>query len=216
MNYDPNAEFDHAVLDKIEFSPIGAIASTPAYQDALRRLYAAQQVYPSADHKGGHVTARSLTKLPFFHASNLEAFIAGEIDDTALEPNASIYDRYVQSLPLDLHARAERYRLMVIGKAIHHRAKVGVAVVHDPLHTLFLVPGAGPHPGLPGNYLHGAVFHMGDETSGSWVVHVHDSDDGASLFSTPQLPDALAKLQEVLASAPFHLGELAALGFHLT
>jgi hypothetical protein len=216
MNSDPNAEFDHAVLDKIELSPIGAIASTPAYQDALRRLYAAQQVYPSADHKGGHVTARSLTKLPFFHANNLEAFIAGEIDDTALEPNASIYDRYVQSLPLDLRARAERDRLMVIGKAIQHRTKHGVAVVHDPLHTLFLVPGAGPHPGLPGNYLHGAVFHVGDETNGSWVVNVHDSEDGASLFSTPQLPDALAKLQEVLASAPFHLGELAALGFHLT
>jgi hypothetical protein len=57
---------------------------------------------------------------------------------------------------------------------------------------------------------------MGDEITGSWVVHVHDSDDGASLFSTPRLPDALAKLQEVLASAPFHLGELTGLGFHLT
>ena len=55
---DPNAEFDHAVLDKIDASPIGAVPTTPAYQDALRRLYAARQVYASADHKGGHVTAR--------------------------------------------------------------------------------------------------------------------------------------------------------------
>src|SRR5688572_14140855 len=134
MSQDPNAEFDHAVLDKIDHSPIGAVPTTPAYQDALRRLYAAQQVYASADHKGGHVTARSLTKLPFFHASNLDAFIAGEISDDQLETNASIYDRYVQSLPLDLRARAEKLRLMVTGKAIHHRAKHGQAVVHDPMH----------------------------------------------------------------------------------
>ena len=216
MSTDPNAEFDHAVLDKIDASPIGAVPTTPAYQDALRRLYAAQQVYASADHKNGHVTARSLATLPFFHAHNLDEFIAGTIDDTALETNASIYDRYVHSLPLDHRARAEKLRLMVIGKAIHHRAKHGVAAVHDPLHTLFLVPGAGPHPGLPGNYLHGAVFHVGDEVTGSWVVNVHDSDDGASLFSTPKLPEALAKLEEVISSAPFHLNELEALGFKLT
>ena len=213
---DPNAEFDHAVLDKIDASPLGAVPTTPAYQDALRRLYAAQQVYASADHKGGHVTTRSLTQLPLFHARNLEAFVAGTIDDTALETNASIYDRYVHSLPLDRRGRAEKQRLMVIGKAVHHRAKHGVAAVHDPLHTLFLVPGAGPHPGLPGNYLHGAVFHVGDEATGAWVVHVHDSDDGASLFQTAKLPEALAKLAEVLACAPFHLNELEALGFKLT
>ncbi|MES1194830.1 MAG: hypothetical protein ABUL65_02975 [Opitutus sp.] len=213
---DPNAEFDHATLDKIEASPIGALPNTPAYQDSLRRLYAAQQVYPSADHKGGHVTARSLIQLPFFHANNLEAFIAGEINDDTLEPNASIYERSVQSLSIDQRAKAESYRLTVIGKAIHHRAKHGVVAIHDPLHTLLLVPGAGPHPGLPGNYLHGAVFHVGDEATGNWVIHVHDREDGASLFSTPKLPDVLAKLQEVLASAPFHLNELNALGFHLT
>ncbi len=216
MTQDPNAEFDHAVLDKIESSPIGAVPTTPAYQDALRRLYAAHQVYADADHKGGHVTARSLTKLPFFQANNLEAYIAGEITDEALEANASIFDRYVQSLPLDQRARAEKQRHLVIGKAVHHRTKHGVAAVHDPMHTLFLVPGAGPHPGLPGNYLHGSVFHVGDEATGSWMVHVHDSDDGASVFSTPKLPEALAKLQEVLASAPFHLNELEGLGFHLT
>lgn len=210
---DPNADFDHAVLDKIDASPIGAVPTTPAYQDALRRLYAAQQVYASADHKGGHVTTRSLAQLPCFHAHNLEAFIAGAIDDTALETNASIYDRYVQSLPLDQRARAEKQRMPVIGKAVHHRAKHGQAIPHDPLHTLFLVPGAGPHPGLPGNYLHGSVFHAGDEATGSWVIHVHDSEDGATLHHTPKLPGALEKLQEVLASAPFHLNELATLGF---
>ena len=211
---DPHAEFDHATLDKIEASPIGALPVTPAYQDSLRRLYAAQQVYPNADHKGGHTTARSLTSLPVFHASNLEAFIAGEIDDTLLESNASIYERYVQSLGIDQRAKAEAQRLVVIGKAIHHRTKQGHAVVHDPLHTLFLVPGGGPHPGLPGNYLHGAVFHIGDEVTGHWVVNVHDREDGVSLFTTPKLPEALAKLQEVLASAPFHLNELDGLGFH--
>ena len=212
---DPHAEFDHAVLDKIDHSSIGAVPTTPAYQVALRRLYVAQQVYASADHKAGHVTARSLARLPLFHAHNLADFIAGKITDGELETNASIYDRYVQSLPLDQRGRAEKLRVMVIGKAVHHRAKHGVAAVHDPLHTLFLVPGAGPHPGLPGNYLHGAVFHVGDEATGAWVVHVHDSDDGASVCQVPKLAEALAKLQEVLASAPFHLNELEALGFQL-
>jgi hypothetical protein len=213
---DPHAEFDHAVLDKIELSPVGALPTTPAYQDALKRLYAAQQVYPSADHKGGHVTARSLAALPFFHADNLEAFIAGEISDEAIESNKSIYDRYVASLPASVRSRAEAYRQTVIGKAIHHRTKAGHAVVHDPLHTLFLVPGSGPHPGLPGNYLHGSVFHVGDEATGSWVIHVHDREDGACIFAAPKLPETLSKLQEVLASAPFHLNELEALGFKLT
>jgi hypothetical protein len=211
---DPYAEFDHAVLDKIEASPIGALPVTPSYQDALKRLYAAQQVYASADHKGGHVTARSLAALPSFHAENLGPFMAGAITDDQLETNASIYDRYVASLPPAHRARAEALRVMVTGKPILHRTKHGHTAVHDPLHTLFLVPGAGPHPGLPGNYLHGAVFHIGDEATGSWVVHVHDSDDGASRYSNPKLPETLSKLEEVLASAPFHLNELNGLGFH--
>ncbi len=217
MSHDPNAEFDHAVLDKIEASPIGALPVTPAYQDALRRLYAAQQVYPNADHKDCHVTARALTRLPFFHAENLDAFIAGQIPEETLEANARIFDRYVQALPEALRAKAEGYRITVIGKPLHHRAKHGAPAVHDPLHMLFLVPGAGPNPGLPGNYLHGSVFHVGpDEATGAWEIHLHDRDDGAAVFRTPARADALAKLQEVLASAPFHLNELPALGFNLT
>jgi hypothetical protein len=215
MSHDPNAEFDAAVLDKIELSPVGALPATPAYQDALRRLYAAQQVYAHADHKDGHVTARSLGRLPSFHAGNLDAFIAGQIPEEALEPNATIYARYVQSLPAALRSKAESLRLMVIGKPTLHRAHHGV-VVHDPLHMLFLAPGAGPNPGLPGNYLHGALFHVGpDAASGTWEIHLHDSDDGVAVFGTPARADALAKLQEVLASAPFHLNELPALGFTL-
>ncbi len=213
---DPNAEFDHALLDKIEASPVGTVASTPSYQDALKRLYAAHQVYPSADHKGGHVTARSLNGLPSFHAENLGAFTAGALTEEQLETNASIYSRYVASLPAGLRARAEAHRLMVIGKPVLHRARHGHTDVHDPLHMLFLVPGAGPHPGLPGNYLHGAVFHVGDEATGSWVIVIHDAEDGACRFGAPELTEVLAKLDEVLASAPFHLTELAALGFQMT
>lgn len=213
---DPNAEFDHAVLDKIEASSTGAVPSTPAYQDALRRLYAARQVYGSADHVGGHVTARSLAALPVFHANNLSDFLAGKITDEALESNKSIYDRYVASLPAALRTRAESYRVTVIGKPILHRAKHGVGAVHDPLHMTFLVPGAGPHPGLPGNYLFGALFHSGDEATGAWIIQVHDREDGASVFKTPKLPDALAKVEEVLASAPFEMHELDGLGFRLT
>lgn len=210
----PNTQFDNTVLDMIEHSPIGAVPHTPAYVDALARLYASHQAYANADYKGGHVSARSLAALPSFHASNLNAFLAGEIDADALESYNSIFDRYVQSLPATHRARAESHRLTVAGKPAHHRAKHGGAVVHDPLHTLFLVPGAGPHPGLPGNYLHGSVFHLGaPDTAGAWAVHVHDCDDGAVVFEAPTLTEALEKMHELLASAPFHLNELDAFGF---
>ena len=95
MSQDPNYDFDHSVLDKIELSPIGAVAITPSYQDALRRLYEARQVYADADHKDGHVTARYLSTLPIFFADNLDQFIAGAISEEELETNASIYDRYI-------------------------------------------------------------------------------------------------------------------------
>src|SRR6478735_274692 len=162
MAHDPHEQFDHAVLDIIEHSPTGAVPHTPAYQDALKRLYASHQVYADADHKDGHVTARSLARQPLFHAANLEALAEGRISPEELETNASIYDRYVQSLPSPLRAKAESYRVMVIG---------------NPVHTLFLVPGAGPHPGLPRNYLHGSLFQVSADAA-QWTVQVHDNLDG--------------------------------------
>jgi hypothetical protein len=218
MPPDPNAHFDQTVLDQIEHSPIGAVPNTPAYQDALTRLRAAHQVYASADHKGGCVTVRSLAQLPVFHAQNLDALVAGQVDVGALETNASIFDRYVQSLPVAARARAESLRAQVAGKPAHHRAKhVGdqKVVAHDPIHTLFLVPGTGPHPGLPGNYLYGSALQLGADADSAWAVHIHDGDDGAALCDLPTMGAALAKLQEVLMSAPFDLKELAALGFRL-
>ena len=216
MPQDPNAHLDHTVLDLIDHSPVGAVPATPTYLDTLRRLIAAHQVYASADHKGGYVTARSLATRPLFHASNLEALLAGDIDATALEANASIFSRYVQSLPEALRARAEALRLTVAGKPAHHRAKhVGEQkiVAHDPIHTLFLVPGTGPHPGIPGNYLHGSVLQLHADDNSAWSVHLHDSDDGVAFCDVPNVSEAFAKLQEVLASAPFNMNELAALGF---
>jgi hypothetical protein len=194
----------------IEHSPIGAVPRTLTHQDALKRLVSTQQVYVSADHKDGFVTARSLAKEPSFYAENLDALIAGQITTDALESNALIFDRYVQSMALDHRARAEGKRLMVAGKPAHHRSKHDGVVIHDPVHSLFLVPGAGIHPGLPGNYLYGFVHEM---NASVWMLHLHDSDDGAAKFEAPNLAEALAKLQEVIASAPFHLGELEALGF---
>lgn len=214
MPHDPHAQFDQTVLEMIEHSPVGAVPQTPAYQDALKRLYAAQQAYPSADYKDGHVTARSLAARPSFHADNLDALIAGEIEPEALEPNANIFDRYVQSLPSALRAKAESYRASVAGRPARHRAKLGGAVIHDPLHTLFLVPGAGPHPGLPGNYLYGFVLQLSaDPSHAPWGLHLHDSDDGAVLFDATTLSAALAELREILALAPFHLRELEVMGF---
>ncbi len=217
MSHDPHASFDQSVLDMIEHSPVGAVPHTPTYQDALRRLYAAHQVYASADHKDGHVTVRSLAALPPYHADNLDALIAGQIEPTSLEGNAAIFDRYVASLPTALRDNAETHRLKAAGRPIHHRKHHGAGEapeIHDPVHSLFLVPGSGPRLGLPGNYLHGSLFeivHPG--ASSNWIVQLHDSDDSASTFEAPTLPDAVAVLHEVLASAPFHLSELAALGF---
>jgi hypothetical protein len=197
----------------IEHSPTGAVPRTPAYRDALDRLQATYQVYPDSDHLDGFVTVRSLSTRACFHASNLDELIAGAIDAAALETNASIFERYVAALPLALCARAESLRLIVAGRPAHHRKHGGV-LTHDPVHTLFLVPGAGPHPGIPGNYLHGSLLQLGAEpVAGRWAIHLHDRDDGASMCDAPTLQDALAKLQEVIASAPFHLNELGALGF---
>jgi hypothetical protein len=213
MPQNPHSQFDQTVLDLIDHSPIGAVPFTPAYRDALGRLYASHQAYASADFKDGHVTARSLSKLLSFHADNLEALMAGQIAPEALEGNADIFTRYVQSLPAERRAKAESFRLTVAGKIAHHRAKLGI-VAHDPVHTLFLVPGAGRHPGLPGNYLYGTAFQVSaDAATSPWAVHLHDSDDGAALIDVPNLKEALAKLQEVLESAPFNMNELEALGF---
>jgi len=214
MPQDPHAPFDQTVLDMIEHSPIGAVPNTPSYQDAIKRLYASHQAYADADHKDGHVTARSLARLPSFYATNLEALIAGQIAPEALESNASIFDRYVKSLPEARRAKAEALRLTVAGRPVHHR-KHGDTIAHDPIHTLFLVPGAGPHVGLPGNYLYGSVLQLSTAADSAWAVHIHDSDDGAALCDVPAMPDALARLQDVLASAPFKMDELEALGFRL-
>ena len=216
MSQDPHAQFDHTVLDKIELSPVGAVPHTPAYQDALKRLYASHQVYADADHKDGHVTARSLNGRPLFHATNLQAYVAGEIADTALEANMAIFERYLQSLTPEQRTKAEAYRASVPGKQIHHRKHAGTTTqtIHDPVHTLFLVPGSGPHAGLPGNYLYGFLHEVAAERGpATWAILVHDSLDGLERCDVATLPEAFAKLEDVLASAPFHLGELAELGF---
>lgn len=217
MPQDPHAQFDQSVMEMIEHSPAGAVPHTTSYVESLARLYAAHQVYPSADHKGGHVTARSLSGRPTFSAGNLEALAAGQVEPEALEPNARIFDRYIQVLPAGERARAEGHRLKAIGKPIHHRKHHGpgsAGAHHDPVHSLFLVPGTGIHHGLPGNYLYGWVFESdAAAAAASWAVHLHDSDDGACFYEAPDLKTALAKLQELIESAPFHMRELEAFGF---
>lgn len=213
MPHDPHAPFDETVLDLIDHSATGAVPGTPSHQDALNRLRAAHKVYPDADHKDGYVTARALASRPSFHAANLDELMAGRIPPEALEPNAAIFDRYVRSLPVALQARAEAVRLKVVGRVILHRAKT--QQVHDPLHSLFLVPGAGPHPGLPGNYLYGQIVETGAPGSAAWALQVHDRDDGVAVIEEPTLAAVLAHLQEVLGAAPFAMDELEALGFRM-
>lgn len=217
MSQDPHASYDQTVLELIEHSPAGSVPHTPIHRDALARLYASRQVYASADYKDGHVTARFLASRPIFHPRNLDALIAGEIEPDALEADASVYDRYVQSLPAPLAARAEEHRRAVVGRPLHHRKHHGAAadaLVHDPVHSLFLLPGTGPHPGLPGNYLYGSLLEMTHPQSAStWAVQLHDMEDGMSTFEAASLAEAVVMLKDVLASAPFHLAELEELGF---
>lgn len=215
MSHDPFAQTDQNLLEMIEHSPVGAIPHTPTHQDALRRLIAAHQVYVSADHKDGYVTARSLAAQPLFHPQNLESFLAGKIDFESLEPDASIFSRYVQSLPPSLQEAAEACRPRVVAPPLHHRIRPGSEPIHDPLHTLFLIPGGGPNPGLPGNYLHGSVFQTHTANGDTWAVQVHDALDGVALSPAPSQSAAFEKLQELLASAPFLLSELDALDFEI-
>jgi hypothetical protein len=216
MPLDAQAQFEQTVLDLIDHSPVGAVPHTPAYQDALKHLYATHQVYPSADHKGGHVTARSLATAPVFHATNLAEVAAGRAALEALEPNAAIFDRYVAALPAARRTAAESHRLTVAGRVAHHRAKHGVVTAHDPVHTLFLVPGCGPHPGLPGNYLYGSAFQLHATADSAWHVQLHDAEDGAVITDAPTSAEAFAKVEELLASAPFNLNELGDLGYRFT
>jgi len=216
MSHNPHAQFDQSVLDMIEQSPVGAVPYTPTYQDALKRLYESHQVYASADHKGGHVTARSLATAPCFHAENLAELTGGKITAEALEANDSIFDRYLASLPAEQRAATETHRVTVAGKVAHHRAKHGVVTAHDPINTLILVPGTGPHPGLSGNYLYGSAFQLHATDDSPWVVQLHDAEDGAVIFETPVMAEALEKAQELIESAPFNMNELEVLGFRIT
>ena len=174
----------------IEHSPTGVVPSTPSYQDALNRLYASHQVYANADHKGGHATARSLARLASFHAGNWRPLSPARSGRRALEANSGIFDRYLKSLPADRRERAGAFRTKAVGRPVLHRAKHAgaekVQAAHDLPHTLFLVPGAGPNPGLPGNYLYGSVLQTPSAAPGSWAVQVHDCDDGAARSTRPR------------------------------
>lgn len=216
MATDPRTAFEQTVLDMIEHSAVGAVPVTPAYQDALRHLVSLHQVYRSADYPDGYVTVRSLATLPAFQAQNLAEFAAGRLDASALEPDAAIFDRYVASLPARLRSAAEAFRGHVVERVVHHRRHGGVRA-HDPVHTLFLVPGAGRNPGLPGNYLFGSLREAGsaEPTGAGWEVHLHDRDDGAAVCEVPTVAAAMDKLQDVVASAPFHFDEIGDLGFRL-
>lgn len=206
--------FDQTVLDLIDHSPTGSVPRTPTYDESLTRLLAAQQVFHSTDFKDAFVTARSLARRPLFVATGLLELAAHPEDHSQLESNASVFDRYVASLPEALRTRAETFRLSTAGRPVHHRPKVGGPLVRDPLHSIFLVPGVGPQPGLPGNYLRGALDELpAAEGRTHFRIQVLDADTDAAVCELPDLAEALGRLRDLTESAPFHLSELEALGF---
>jgi len=214
MPHESLTPFDQTVLDMIEHSPTGSVPRTPTYDESLTRLLAAQQVFHSSDSKDGLVTARTLAHRPLFVAAGMQELAAHPEDHSQLESNASVFDRYVGSLPAAQRARAETFRLVAAGRAVHHRTKAGGELVRDPLHSIFLVPGAGPRSGLPGNYLRGSVDEVADAGQPTrWRIRIMDADTDAAVCELPDLAEALDRLKDLLESAPFHLSELEALGF---
>lgn len=216
MPHSPHDEFDHAVLDMIERSSSGSVPRTPTYDEAIKRLLGSRQIYHSSDHRDGYVTARSLSSLACYVPAGLEGLVAAGGDASGVEQPNAVYDRYVAALPAPQRQKAESLRLSIAGKAVHHRPKTGGTLVRDPLHLLFLVPGAGPQPGLPGNYLRGMLDEVPSVAGATlWRIRVMDTDTDASEWTTADLGEAVARVGEVVACAPFHLDELAALGFEL-
>lgn len=216
MSNTPFADFDAGVLDMIERSATGVLPHTPTYTDALNRLLHSQQVYPHADLRDGYVTARSLATKPLFHAHNLQELCAGKITPEQLEPNHEIFGRYLQSLNPGQRAKAESYRATLGTRPVHHRPKVMAQNHRDPLHTLILIPGCGPQPGLPGNYLHGSLSEHHDEKHPlPWCLQVGDSGNDVAVMDFAEFSAALTQLQDLLSSAPFYLTELEALGFRM-
>lgn len=216
MPQNPNAQVDSVTLDLIEHNATGSVPATPSFQDSILRLISSHQIYANADFKGGYVTARSLAGKVCFIAKNLKDVAEHKITPDLLESNNSIFDRYLISLNERQKNTAEPKRALVAGKVAHHRAKwVGdkKIVDHDPIHSLFLVPGCGKHVGLPGNYLYGMLFQVTDQQDSPWNLHLHDTDDGLATCTFANLKLALDKLDELVASAPFTLSELTALDF---
>ncbi|MBK8479184.1 MAG: hypothetical protein IPL39_23760 [Opitutaceae bacterium] len=208
--------FDQTVLDLIDHSPTGSVPRTPTHDESITRLLAAQQVYHSADFKDGFVTTRRLASQPHFVATGLADLAAHPDDPSQLEANGTVFDRYVASLPQAQRLRAEAFRLATAGRPVHHRPKAGGVLVHDPIHSIFLVPGTGPKTGLPGNYLRGSLDEL-PAAGGQprFRIQVLDSDTDAAVCELPTLAAALEHLHDLIESAPFHLSELEALGFEL-
>jgi hypothetical protein len=218
MTLDPFAQFDQQMLDVIEYNATGAVPHTPTHQDSLRRLIESHQVYASADYSDGFVTMRTLATQPFFWANNLEQVLTGKLPPADLESDESIFNRYAASLPESLQGAAEQARSLVVERRLQHRNKHGIEEFHDPLHTLLMMPGAGAHPGLAGNYLFGSLVQTGgtdEDLSGSGAINLHDRDDGAAFCEMDSVAAALEKVQDLMASAPFLLSELEALDFRL-
>ena len=206
--------FDLTVLDQIDHNATGSVPRTPTHDESITRLVAAQQVFHSSDYKDGYVTTRSLARQPLFVATGLQELAAHPEDHSQLESNLAVFDRYVASLPEAQRARAETFRLNTAGRPIHHRPKASGAAVRDPLHSIFFVPGAGPKPGLPGNYLRGSIDETQDAAHQTrYRIQVLDSDTDAAVCELPSLAAALAQLRDLIESAPFHLSELEGLGF---
>ena len=214
MPHAPLTPFDHTVLDLIDHNPTGSVPRTSTHDESLKRLQAALQVFHSSDYKDGFVTARALARQSLFVAAGLQELAAHPADVSQVEANAAVFDRYVASLPAAQRARAETFRLSTAGRPVHHRVKAGGALVHDPLHSIFLVPGVGPQPGLPGNYLRGSLDEL-PSAGGQprYRLQVLDADTDAAVCELPTLAEALARLRDLIESAPFHLSELEALGF---
>jgi len=191
MSHDPpNAEFDHAVLDKMTSARL-ARCRHPAYSGCLKRLYAAQAGL-RARRSQGRACHRALAgPAPAFSRAQPGAFIAGRITGEALEPTTEASTTAtVQSLPAAHRARAESHRLMVLANRAHHRPSTTGPSCTIPC-TCCSSCQAPARTGAAGKLSSrisvSCGTRRGDRLMGGAGAHC---DDGACLFSAPTLPEA--------------------------
>jgi hypothetical protein len=137
---------------------------------------------------GGHSHNRTDKGERWLAEQERRTFMA--LEHLAGAPCYDSFDEYVAA-----HPEGESFRAWVTSSGRNKHVK--------------LIPGAGPHSGLPGEYLHAHLVHS-DECM--WIS-VRDCDDGYITKVVDDKEEGLQELENLKKLAPFHLWELEEFGY---